>query len=71
MGISKILFMALLLWIAYKVYSSYKLGTKKADNNRMNEKIIPCNFCQTHIPIESAIKVNNKYFCSIDHSKNV
>jgi len=37
----------------------------------LNKKIIPCSFCKTHIPLASAIKVKNKYFCSVDHSKNV
>jgi len=70
MGITKILIIALLIWAALKVYSVVKSRSKSSDDGRLNKKIIPCNFCKTHVPLSSAIKVNNKYFCSEDHSKN-
>jgi len=70
MGITKILIIALLIWAAYKVYLVVKFRTKNSDYYGLNKKIIPCSFCKTHIPLTSAIKVNNKYFCSTDHSKN-
>jgi len=70
MGITKILIIALLIWVAFKVYSFVKLRAKNSDDCRLNKKIIPCSFCKTHVPLASAIKVDNKYFCSIDHSKN-
>ena len=70
MGITKILIIVLLIWVVFKVYSFVKLRAKNSDDYRLNKKIIPCSFCKTHVPLASAIKVNNKYFCSIDHSKN-
>jgi len=70
MGITKILIIAILIWVAFKVYSVVKSRSENSDGSRLNKKIIPCNFCKTHVPIASAIKVNNKYFCSLDHSKN-
>ena len=70
MGITKILIIALLVWTALKVYSVVKSRSNDSDDNRLNKKIIPCSFCKTHVPLASAIKVNNKYFCSVDHSKN-
>ena len=70
MGITKILIIALLIWVAFKVYSFVKLRAKNSDDYRLNKKIIPCSYCKIHVPLASAIKVNNKYFCSIDHSKN-
>jgi len=71
MGITKILIIGLLIWAAFKVYSVVKSRLKNLDDSRLDKKIIPCNFCKTHVPIATAIKVNNKYFCSVDHSKNV
>ena len=70
MGITKILIIAILIWVAFKVYSVFKSRVKNKNDMELNEKIIPCSFCKTHIPLASAIKVNNKYFCSLDHSKN-
>ena len=70
MGITKLLIIAILIWVAYKVYSGFKLRPKREDDKKLNTKIVPCSFCKTHIPIASAIKVSNKYFCSLDHSKN-
>ena len=70
MGITKILIITLLIWVAFKVYSAVKSREKNKDDVRLNKKIIPCSFCKTHVPLSSAIKVKNKYFCSIDHSKN-
>jgi len=70
MGITKILIIALLIWVAFKVYSFVMFRSKNSADYRLNKKIIPCSFCKTHVPLAYAIKVNNKYFCSIDHSKN-
>ena len=70
MGITKILVIAILFWIAFKVYSGLKSRAKTLNDKNCNQKIIACDFCKTHVPIASAIKVNNKYFCSKDHSKN-
>ena len=70
MGIIKILIIAILIWAAFKFYRSFKSRTKIVHNKDSNKKIIACNFCKTHVPIASAIRVNNKYFCSLDHSKN-
>jgi len=70
MGITKLLIIALVFWIAFKIYSGLKSRAKTANDKTFNQKIIACDFCKTHIPISSAIKVNNKYFCSLVHSKN-
>jgi len=70
MGITKILIIAILFWIAFKVYTSLKSQSKTANDKKLNQKIVACDFCKTHVPIATAIKVNNKYFCSLDHSKN-
>jgi len=70
MGITKILIIALLTWVAFKVYTSLKSRAKTANDKKFHQKIIACDFCKTHVPLASAIKVKNKYFCSVDHSKN-
>jgi len=70
MGITKILIIAILFWIAFKVYSGLKARTKTVNDKRLNQKIIACDFCKIHVPIASAIKVDNKYFCCLGHSKN-
>ena len=70
MGITKLLIIALLVWVAFKIYLVFKSGSKKANNKGSNKKIVPCSFCKIHIPLASAIKIGNKYFCSLDHSKN-
>ena len=70
MGITKLLIIVLLLWLIFKVYTSFKSLSEIANDKKINQKIIACDFCKTHIPIASAIKVNNKYFCSLDHSNN-
>jgi len=70
MGIIKLLIIVLLVWTTFKIYLGFKSRSKRADNKGSNKRIVPCSFCKTHIPIASAIKVNNKYFCSLDHSKN-
>ena len=56
MGITKILIIALLIWVAFKVYSFVKFRAKNSDDYKLNKKIIPCSFCKTHIPLTSAIK---------------
>ena len=71
MGITKLLIIALLVWVAFKIYLGFKSRSKRADIKVSNKKVVPCSFCKVHIPITSAIKIGNKYFCSLDHSKNV
>jgi len=71
MGIYKALILALLIWILFKIYSSLRSKAKKTTKiEGSTSRIIPCSFCKTHIPVVRAIKVKNKYFCSLDHSKN-
>ena len=70
MGLTKILIIALFIWVAFKIYQVITSRSNKGDESRFNKKIIPCSFCKTHVPLVSAIKVNDKYFCSLDHSKN-
>ena len=70
MGITKILIIALLIWATFKVYSVFRSRAKKSDDSVLNGIMIPCSFCKIHIPKASAIKIGNKYFCSLDHSKN-
>jgi len=70
MGIAKLIIIALLFWTALKLFSFIKSRQKKANDKNLHKKIVPCSFCKTHIPITSAIKVSNKYFCNLDHSKN-
>ena len=70
MGITKILIIAILFWAAFRVYAYLKSQAKTTNDKKLNQKIIACDFCKTHVPIASAIKVNNKYFCSLDHSKS-
>ena len=60
----------MLIWLAFKVCTNLKSRTETANDKKFNKKIIACDLCKTHIPIASAIKVNNKYYCSLDHSKN-
>ena len=70
MGITKILIIAILAWVVIKIYLGLKSHSKRANDIRSNKEIVPCSFCKTHIPIASAIKVGNKYFCSLTHSRN-
>ena len=70
MGITKILIIAILFWVAFRVYAGLKSRAKITNDKKLNQKIIACYFCKTHVPLASAIKVNNKYFCSVAHSKN-
>ena len=70
MGITKLLIIALLVWVVFKIYLAFKSRSKIANTKKSNKKIVPCSFCKIHIPLASAIKVNSKYFCSLDHSKN-
>ena len=70
MGITKLLIIALLVWVVFKIYLVFKSVSKKANTKGSNKKIVPCSFCKIHVPVASAIKIGNKYFCSLDHSKN-
>ena len=70
MGITKLLIIVLIVWLTFKIYLEFKSRSKSADNKGSNKKIVRCSYCKTYVPIASAIKFDNKFFCSLDHSRN-
>jgi len=50
MGITKILIIAVLFWVAFKVYTGLKSRAKTSNDKKLNQKIIACDF--SYFPVE-------------------
>ena len=33
-----------------------------------NEKMVPCELCELHLPLSEAVKQNERFFCSEKHA---
>ena len=65
--IVRLIVLALLVWLGFRVY---KILRKKASNpasKAIIQDMVSCDKCGIHIPVDEALKINNKYYCSHDH----
>lgn len=74
MGITKILFLIIALWVAwvlYRRYLQYKNHTHtkqgSSSENTDIKTVKRCEVCGTHVLESDAIKSNNRYYCSKAH----
>ena len=73
MGIGRLLTILLIAWLLYALYKRFIKNKFQAGKNEQNrgpkeiEKIVKCEKCSIHIPIEEAIKHKGRYYCSKAH----
>ncbi|SFV65937.1 hypothetical protein MNB_SUP05-5-585 [hydrothermal vent metagenome] len=62
MGIFKLVLVAVVLWLVYRLFKTFKSTDTKKNTSKIN-KIIACCECDLHIPVNQAVFSNNKYYC--------
>jgi uncharacterized protein len=65
--IVKILILALLVWLGYKIYLASKKIIDNAPSKSIAQDIVKCEKCGVHIPISDALKNDDMYYCSKEH----
>ncbi len=70
MGLYKLIILFGLIWLVftlYKRYQSSSVGSKSEKPAMQGGKMVRCEVCNTHIPVNEAIEENNHFFCSQAH----
>ncbi len=70
MGLFRLLVVLALIWLAYSIYKRIQSsrGSSVEDHKEaLSQKMVTCEVCDIHIPLNEAIEENNHYFCSTEH----
>lgn len=65
--IVRLIVLALLVWLGFRVYQIIKKKSSVTAAKAIIQDMVRCDKCGIHIPIDEALKVDNKYYCSHDH----
>ena len=65
--IVKIIILFIIIWLGLRIYMALQAKKAKNDPVKHVEDMVSCVTCGIHIPVNEAIKIGNKYFCSKDH----
>ena len=65
MGIVKLIFVFVIIWLILRLFKSIKQNLKLKNNKQKNNhKMVECCQCQVHIPIKEAVLSHNSYYCN-------
>ena len=72
MGILRILILAALVWLAWRLIRNLLPGPSNASDEPSTdqdnpEKMVKCSHCGVHLPEKQAIKQGDHYFCGSAH----
>jgi uncharacterized protein len=70
MGLFRLIILFALIWLAYSIYKRYQASSSNHSNDHSDvatQKMVMCEVCDVHIPLNEAIEENNHYFCSQEH----
>ena len=68
--IVRLIVLALLVWLGFRVYRFLQKKSSDTASKAIIQDMVRCEVCGTHTPVDEAIKVGNRYFCSTDHSSD-
>jgi len=65
--IIKLIILFIIIWFGVRIYTA--LQAKKAKNTTVKkvQDMVSCGTCGIHSPVDEAIKVGDKYYCSQKH----
>lgn len=73
MGLFRLLTFILVVFIAWRMIKNYQAKLARSKQNReraeipVQEKMVKCAYCSTHIPEHEAIADGDQWFCSQEH----
>lgn len=65
--IVKLIILFIVIWLGLRIYLAVQAKKAKPPTVKQVQDMVRCEVCGTHTPVDEAIKVGNKYFCSPDH----
>jgi len=65
--IVKLIILFIFIWVGVRIYLAIQAKKTKNTSARRVQDMVSCETCGVHTPVDEAIKVGNKYFCSTDH----
>ncbi len=69
MGIVKLIFVVLLVFVGFYLLKKFRKLSGKMAQRPSTNKILACSVCNMHIPESEAIIQNGKVYCSKEHLK--
>lgn len=77
MGLIRLLIVAALIWLVWRVLKQVLLGAAKqqdappADEQKpQSQKMVRCDWCQVYTPEIQAIRLEQHHFCCEDHRQH-
>jgi len=73
MGLFRLIIILAIAYFAYQLFVSWQRPPprssrrSKPQTRPQVENVVPCHFCQLHIPEAEAIQKNGRYYCSVQH----
>lgn len=74
MGLIRLLIIAALIYLIWRVVKGLLSERRRRDNNTrgagpLSQKMVKCHQCGVHVPEREAFQHNNLAFCSQDHQR--
>lgn len=66
--IVKFILLIIFVWLGIRIYQALKLKKQGKIILEKPEDMVRCEKCGLHVPVNEAIKHNNKLYCSPDHA---
>ena len=71
MNLIRLLVIALIIYLVIQIFKRWAANKNNQTNvrqkNQEEQKMVPCDVCQLHIPVDEAVQRDGKYFCSQEH----
>ncbi len=74
MGITKLIILALLIWLGFRVYRAiqqrrHTLAIQAAKpDKQLSGNLVQCQACGVHLPKETAVAENGHFYCPPDNN---
>ena len=65
--IIKLIILFIIIWFGVRVYLGLQEKKTKNTSVKIVQDMVSCGTCGIHTPVDEAIKVGSKYFCSKEH----
>ena len=65
----KLILVLLLVWIWFSLMNRFKQNNSSVSKSGKDQKMIACEFCDTHVPESDVIVKNGKNYCSKEHAE--
>jgi len=65
--IVKLLIFFIIIWFGVRIYLATQAKKTNDTSAQRVQDMVSCETCGIHTPVDEAIKVGNKYYCSTNH----